>query len=100
MEKKSKGEKALRIKGSKSTKTKGTKKVLGYFIYFANVKETNITVMSETSFQTLKAAADLRQSQVGRDRLDDICSNIPSVFVPARYGYHRPCYQPLRMYPD
>ena len=94
MEKEGKDEKALRIKSSKSTKIKSKKNLPARcFIHFANVKETNVTVISETSFQKIKAASDLRQSTAGNDRLDDICSNIPSKFLPARYGYHRSCYQ-------
>ena len=49
--------------------------------------------MTETSFQKIKAAAEVRQSQDSENRLDNICSNIPSAFVPAQYGYHRSCYQ-------
>ena len=47
--------------------------------------------MTETSFQKIKAAAEVRQSQDSENRLDNICSNIPSAFVPAQYGYHRSC---------
>ena len=49
--------------------------------------------MTETSFQKIKSAAEVRQSQDSENRLDNICSNIPSAFVPAQYGYHRSCYQ-------
>lgn len=35
----------------------------------------------------------MRQSQDSENRLDNVCSNIPSAFVPAQYGYHRSCYQ-------
>ena len=49
--------------------------------------------MTETSFQKIKSAAEVRQSQDSENRLDNICSNIPSAFAPAQYGYHRSCYQ-------
>ena len=49
--------------------------------------------MTESSFQKIKAAAEVRQSQDSENRLDNICSNIQSAFVPAQYGYHRFCYQ-------
>ena len=49
--------------------------------------------MTETSFQKIKAAAEVRQSQDSENRLDNICSNIPSAFLPAQYGYHRSRYQ-------
>ena len=84
------GEKALKIKILKSRKRKGKKKVQGCF---ANVNDRSITVMTESSFQKIKAAAEVRQSQESENRLDNICSNIPSAFVPAQYGYHRSCYQ-------
>lgn len=83
------GEKALKIKSLKSTKRKRKKKVQGCFIHFANVKDKSITVMTESSFQKIKAAAEVRQSQDSENRLDNICSNIPSAFLPAQYGYHR-----------
>ena len=72
------GEKALKIKSLKSTKQKRKKKVQGCFIHFANVKDRSITVMTESSFQKIKAAAEVRQSQDSENRLDNICSNIPS----------------------
>ena len=56
------GEKALKFKSLKSTKRKGKKKVQGCFIHFANVKHRSITVMTESNFQEIKAAAEVRQS--------------------------------------
>ena len=87
------GEKALKIKSLKSTKRKRKKKVQGCFIHFASVKDRGITVMTETSFQKIKAAAEVRESQDSENRLDNICSNIPSAFVSAQYAYHRSRYQ-------
>lgn len=91
-EDKNQGEEPLKIKSLKSTKRKRKKKVQGCFIHFANVKDRRITVMTETSFQNIQAAAEVRQSQDSENRLDNICSNIPSAFVPVQYGYHRSCF--------
>ena len=87
------GEEALKIKSIKPTKRKRKKNVQGCFTHFANVKDRTITVTTETSFQKTKGAAEVRQSKDSENRLDNICSNIPSAFVPAQYGYHRSCYQ-------
>ena len=59
--KKVQGDEALKIKNLKSTNQKRKKKVQGYFIHFANVKDRSITLMTETSFQKIKAAAEVRQ---------------------------------------
>ena len=62
--------------------------------YPDNVKETDITDVTDVSFAKILTSASVRQGlSIASQRLDCICQDIPPKFEPGKHGYHRKCYQ-------
>ena len=87
-------EKPLSLKRKTCSGSRESNTGLTCIVHNIKCGESDIVPLSETQMNTIRHAANKRQSQVNVNiRLDDLCASLPVEFDPELHGQHRWCYK-------
>lgn len=84
------------IRASKKLKrdTSGEKSGLTCIVHYEHYRSEPLRRLTDHAFGVIKQAAVVRQQQrEPKQRLDDICSNLPAVYIAELHGRHDKCYK-------